>query len=151
MERIVLLLLERGAAVNASGGRCEFALHAALTNGHGKIAQLLIENGADVNVLGKNLCCPLELAAYMGDENLVRLLINNSADPNAHGGMALLRASWDGHEIAVRVLLNKGADANLQNKKYGSALLAAFDGGNRAIVQLLVKYRAKVDWSGLHR
>ncbi|KAJ7362830.1 hypothetical protein DFH08DRAFT_841545 [Mycena albidolilacea] len=86
-ERIVGLLLERGADVNMPG---QFALHAALTEGHRKIVRLLIENGANVNVLDKNLCCPLELAADLGDENLFRLLIDTGADPNAHGGMVLL-------------------------------------------------------------
>ncbi|KAF8214458.1 ankyrin repeat-containing domain protein [Mycena galopus ATCC 62051] len=103
MVNIVLLLLDRGADVNACGGQYSCALNTALAHKREKIARILIENGANVNVLGENLCCPLGLAADWGDEDLVQLLIDTGADPNVHGGMALLRASRDGHENAVRL------------------------------------------------
>jgi ankyrin repeat protein len=50
MEKIVLLLLERGADVNAHGGQYGYALHAALATRNEKTAQLLIKNGADMNL-----------------------------------------------------------------------------------------------------
>ncbi|KAF7344738.1 ANK-REP-REGION domain-containing protein [Mycena venus] len=151
MQSIVLLLLEQGADVNARGGKYSYALNTALAHKQEKIAQILIENGADVNALGHNLRYPLGLAADWGHENLVQLLINNGADPNAHGGMTLLHALWDGRENIVRLLLENGADANPQDTRYGCPLLAAFGRGDRAIVQLLVKHGAKVDWSGMYR
>jgi ankyrin repeat protein len=50
MEKIVLLLLERGADVNAHGGQYGRALQTAFAHKREQIARLLIENGADVNI-----------------------------------------------------------------------------------------------------
>jgi ankyrin repeat protein len=50
MEKIVLLLLERGADVNAHGGQYGYALHVALAEKNEKTAQLLIKNGANMNL-----------------------------------------------------------------------------------------------------
>jgi ankyrin repeat protein len=50
MDNIVVLLLERGADINARGGLYDFALHTALANKQENIAKLLIQNGADVNI-----------------------------------------------------------------------------------------------------
>ena len=51
-EAIVKLLIEKGADVNAWGGRYENALQAALDACHEATAKLLIEKGADVNAHG---------------------------------------------------------------------------------------------------
>jgi ankyrin repeat protein len=50
MEKLVRLLLERGANVNARGGQYGCALHTALAKRNEKLAQLLIKSGADINL-----------------------------------------------------------------------------------------------------
>ena len=47
-DQIVQLLLEKGADVNASGGRYGTALQAASIKGHDRIVQLLLGAGAVV-------------------------------------------------------------------------------------------------------
>jgi ankyrin repeat protein len=49
---VVRLLLDRGANVNAQGGRYGSALQAALYGGHESVVRLLVERGADVNAQG---------------------------------------------------------------------------------------------------
>ncbi|KAJ9480589.1 hypothetical protein VN97_g12962, partial [Penicillium thymicola] len=51
-DRVVQMLLERGADVNAQGGNYGNALQAACFRGPHKIAQMLLERGADVNAQG---------------------------------------------------------------------------------------------------
>ena len=51
-EKIVQLLLDKGADINAQGGHYGNALQAASTGAHEKIVQLLLDNGADVNAQG---------------------------------------------------------------------------------------------------
>jgi ankyrin repeat protein len=45
----VQLLLEKGADVNAQGGKYGNALYAALVGGHWEIVKILLYRGADVN------------------------------------------------------------------------------------------------------
>ena len=51
-NKIVELLLNKGADVNAQGGFYSNALYAASLGGHDKIVDLLLNKGADVNAKG---------------------------------------------------------------------------------------------------
>ena len=48
-EQIVGLLLDKGAEINAQGGKYSNALQAASVKGHERIVGLLLEKGAEVN------------------------------------------------------------------------------------------------------
>ena len=50
--KIVRILLERGADVNAEGGCFGNALQAASLEGHNTMVLILLEQGADVNAQG---------------------------------------------------------------------------------------------------
>jgi hypothetical protein len=52
-DRTVQLLLEKGADVNAQGGRYGNALQVASYRGHEAIVKLVLEKGADVNAQGR--------------------------------------------------------------------------------------------------
>jgi ankyrin repeat protein len=49
-EQVVKLLLDKGADVNAQGGRYGNALYAASLGGHEQVVKLLLDKGADTNV-----------------------------------------------------------------------------------------------------
>ncbi|KAF1828432.1 hypothetical protein BDW02DRAFT_512307, partial [Decorospora gaudefroyi] len=49
-QRVVKLLLDKGADVNAQGGRYSNALQAALSGGYEVVAKLLLDKGAHSNV-----------------------------------------------------------------------------------------------------
>jgi ankyrin repeat protein len=51
-EEVVRLLLDKGAEVNAQGGRYGNALQAASLGGHGAIVKTLLNKSADVNAQG---------------------------------------------------------------------------------------------------
>jgi ankyrin repeat domain-containing protein 50 len=68
---VVQLLLDRGADVNAQGGRYSNALQAASAGGDEKVVQLLLDKGADVNVQGGHYGNALQAASAGGHEKVV--------------------------------------------------------------------------------
>jgi thiol-disulfide isomerase/thioredoxin len=140
---IVKLLLEKGADVNAVGGK---VLIGAANGGHTEIVKLLLERGADVNAAGGTA---LMTAAAMGRTEVVKLLLEKDADVNAKSnifGTSLYMASQQGHTEIVKLLLEKGADVNAKitiDGKMVTALWVAKKGGHTDIVQMLEKSGAK--------
>ena len=111
--KIVEILFNGGADVNARGGKYGNALQAASTKGHGELARFLLYKGADVNARGGEYATSLQAASKKGHQNIVQLLLDKGADVNAQGGKygtALQAASTKGHQDLVRVLLERGAD-----------------------------------------
>ena len=109
---IALLLLERGADVNAKGGKYGNPLQAASLFGHEVAVRLLLEKGADVNAEGGEYGSALQAASCAGNIYLVRLLLLNGADVNAQGGLydnALSAATVYGYADIRRLLLEYGA------------------------------------------
>ncbi|KAF8233575.1 ankyrin, partial [Tricholoma matsutake] len=68
-------LIEKGADVNAQGGRYGNALHAATWNGNQEIVKLLIKKEANVNVQGGKYGNALQTASWNGNQEIVKLLI----------------------------------------------------------------------------
>ena len=50
--RVVQMLLDKGANVNAQGGEYVNALQAASARGHDQVVQMLLDKEADVNAQG---------------------------------------------------------------------------------------------------
>ncbi|KAF9050900.1 ankyrin repeat-containing domain protein [Rhodocollybia butyracea] len=127
-EAIINLLLEKGADVNAQGGKYGNALQAAAVNGNEPIVRLLLNRGAEVNTQGGEHGSALHAAANRGHEGIVHTLLERGAEVNAQGekyGTALQAAAANGHDAIVSFLLENGADVNVQGGHYGNALQAA--------------------------
>ncbi|KAK3615213.1 hypothetical protein LTR22_027516 [Elasticomyces elasticus] len=137
-EKVVQVLLDAGAEVNAQGGQYGNALQAASLGGHEKVVQMLLEAGAKAASLG-------------GHEKVVQMLVDAGAEVNAQGGhygTALYAASVTGHEKVVQVLLAAGAKVNAQGGYYGNALQAASLGGHEKVVQMLLGAGADLNAQG---
>jgi tetratricopeptide (TPR) repeat protein len=116
-ERVVKLLIDKGAKINAQDGFCGNALQAASTGGHEQVVKLLLDKGAKVNAQGGDYGNALQAASFRGHDQVVKLLLDKGADINAQGGAygnALQAASLEGHEQVVKLLLDQGADINAQ-------------------------------------
>ena len=114
-EIVELLIIDKGADVNARGGPFGNALQAASLRGYEKIVDVLLNNGADVNAQGGDFGNALQAASFEGHEKIVKLLLDNGANANAQGGRygnALEAASFSGHEEIVNLLLDNGADVS---------------------------------------
>ncbi|KAJ5410107.1 uncharacterized protein N7487_004466 [Penicillium crustosum] len=150
-KRVVQLLLNRGAHVNAQGGRHGYALVAACFNGHINIVQLLLNRGAHVNSQGGRHGYALVAACFKGHIKIVQLLLKRGAHVNAQGGRhgnALQAACAGGHDKIAQLLLQEGAAVNAQGGFYGNALQAACAGGHDKIAQLLLQEEAAVNAQG---
>jgi ankyrin repeat protein len=150
-DKILQMLVDRGADVNAQDKHYGSALRAASYGGRDKIVQMLIDRGADINVEGGHYGSALRAASAQGHDKIVRMLLDKGADVNAEGGEygnALRAASAQGHEKIVRTLLGGGADINAECGRYGSALRAASAQGHDKIVRMLLDKGADVNAEG---
>jgi ankyrin repeat protein len=77
-EKVVELLLDRGADVNAQGGYYGNALQAALVRGHEKVVELLLDRGANVNTQGGHYGNALQAALDRSHE-MVELPLGKGA------------------------------------------------------------------------
>ena len=147
-ERMVKLLLDKGADVNAQDGEYGNALRAASARGHETVVKLLLDRNANVNAQGRRYGNALQQASAKGHKAVVKLLLDRGADVNAQGRRydnALQAASAGGYEAVVKLLLDKGADVNAQGRRYGNALRAASARGHKAVVKLLLDKDADVN------
>ncbi len=121
------VLLERGAAVNAWGGRFGSALIAACSIRCLDAARMLLDYGADLDFECAFKGKALNVAAEAGDQTLVQLLLDKGADINdpcgGYGG-ALSGAAAEGHLDMVKMLVAAGANVNLQSEDGTIALHA---------------------------
>ena len=150
-KKVVELLLEHGADVNAKGSDDGTALQAASYKGHEKVAELLLEHGADVNAEGGGYGTALQAASYNGHEKVAELLLEKGADVNAEGGgngTALQAASYNGHEMVAELLLEKGARVNAEGGENGTALQATSYNGHEMVAGLLLSHGADVNSEG---
>jgi ankyrin repeat protein len=147
-DKILQMLVDRGADINAQGGYYGSALQAASAQGHDKIVQMLLDRGADVNAQDGEYDNALQVASYGGHEKVVQMLLDRGADVNAqdeHYGSALQAASAEGHERVVQMLVDRGADVNAQDGEYDNALQAASYRGHEKVVQMLLDRGADVN------
>jgi ankyrin repeat protein len=150
-NKIVQMLLDRDADVNAQGGRYGSALQAASEEGHDKIVQMLLDAGADVNAQSGLYGNALYAASVRGYDSIVQMLLDGGKDVNIRDweyGRALQAALAEGHDKIVQMLLNAGADVNAQSGHHVSALQAASAGGHDKIVQMLLHRGADVNAQG---
>ena len=162
---IIRLLLDKGADVNAQGGKHGNALQAAAYTGNLEVTRLLLDKGANVNAQGGEYDNALQAAAasWRAEVEVIRLLLDKGADVNAQGGIYgnALQASVSSYrdaeygapqskdKIAItRLLLDKGADVNIQGGMFGTVLQAAAYFGNIKVVRLLLDQGADIDARG---
>ena len=140
-DRVIQMLLERGADVNAQDGHWGTALQVASWHGQEQIVLLLLDRGADVNSQGGHYGSALKAASSGGSEKIVQMLLDSGADVNAQGGHygnALHAASVHGRDKVVQMLLDSGADVDkvVQMLLDSGADVDAGDGYSRNALEL---------------
>ena len=82
-ERVMRLLISKGADFSAADNETFTPLHAAAMEGHEAVVRLLLGKGAEVSRKKKDGWTALHLAASNGLEGVVRLLLSKGADVSA--------------------------------------------------------------------
>lgn len=129
-SRLIELLLERGADIEAEGLHGTTPLMAAVQQGHATLAEALLTAGANVNYRNKHGRTPLHAAASGEKSTFVRLLLENGADPDAadnNGFTPLMSAAYGGDTATMKELLDGGASVDLCDATGATALMSALD------------------------
>jgi ankyrin repeat protein len=139
--RMVALLLERGAEVNAKNSSGATALMRAA--GDLEKVRLLLDQGADVNARSELGRTPLLIAAtYPGNLETVLLLVARGADvkdQDPFGETCLTNPSKRGDAAMVRFLIEAGADVAAGGRP---PLAWAAEEGNVATLKCLLEHGA---------
>ncbi|THZ01939.1 hypothetical protein D6C93_03353 [Aureobasidium pullulans] len=143
---MVQLLLDRGADVDARGGKFGTALCEAASQDKLKMVRMLLERGADPNLRDKRFGSALQAACggrHSTSPDLVQLLLDNGADVNARGGEygnALCAAAVTSSTEVAQILLARGAYINSWGGRHGDALRLALHNRRKDMVKTLVKW-----------
>ena len=152
-EKVVRLLLENGADVEAKTKDGDTVLHLMASQGREAVVQLLLEKGADVeakdDVYGYTA---LHMATQEGHETVVRLLVEKGASVSKKvegvinsGWTALHFASCHGYEVVVRLLVNNGADVEAKDNDGNTPLHYAAWDRSEAVLRLLLEIGANIE------
>ncbi len=146
--KVVKLLLERGAEVNAKQKSELTALHLASLNGHTEVVKLLLERDAEVNAKQESGITPLHYSIGEGYIEVATLLVEHGAEVNAkqkNGITPLHIASLKGRTKELGFLLEKGAEVNAKEEQGLTALHAAASKGDAEALILLLEKGADVN------
>jgi len=154
--KVVELLLQKGATVDARNGGGYTPLHFAAMNKHREVAELLLAKGADPSAKQGIGGTPLHLAVLPTIERkiitwrspepragteLVELLLAQGVDINVRndrGNTPLHTAAWiAGTDEVIELLLAQGADTNIRNNSGQTPLMLAEHYGQQANAELL--------------
>ena len=125
-KKIVKILIENDANVNAQDERGKTAIMVAFEEGNKEIVNALLAAGADVNIKDKNGTTLLMAACEKGDLDLVNAFIDAKADVNVqdeNGKTALMIACEKGNKDIVNALIKAGSDIKIKDNKGVTALI----------------------------
>ncbi|KAJ5721536.1 uncharacterized protein N7483_009470 [Penicillium malachiteum] len=147
-EDIALLLLEKGASINAKTKSGSTPLHLTI-HGRTAVAQLLLEHGADPKIEDKNGQTPLQKAAANGDEDMLKLLLRyqglESEAKKWTQQAQFYNAVREGDEATVGLLLEDGVDMMTRSVRGEYPLHWAMHRGHRGVASLLLQKGADID------
>ncbi|OBT84478.1 hypothetical protein VE02_06420 [Pseudogymnoascus sp. 03VT05] len=146
-EKVVGVLLNKGAKVDLKDEYSGTLLMEATQNSHEKVVELLLNRGAKVDFTDGRSATPLIWVARLGNEAIAKLLINSGAKVNWGrdwlGWPPLMWAAIGGNEAVGKLLLDNGAEVNYKNSRGWTPLSTARDRKCRGFAKLLFDHGAE--------
>jgi ankyrin repeat protein len=153
-DRLVLLLLEKGADIESPAKDGRTALHIASWEGHKKVVIVLLEKGAKISMVDIRGRTPLHLSARGGNFDLIKLLLGHDASPAAlatrdlggilEGGKRCIGRLSVGNVDVANILLSKNAVITAQDINERTPLHVTVMAGHETMVELLLAHKAVV-------
>jgi len=142
-KKIVEILVERGADINATNFLGTSALVYAIQYYHADIATFLISKGATLNKYDSMGYTPLIVALINGQSSTIEALIRHGADVNQKYEKGTrptpLHLAVESHQTeAAKLLIDYGAVIDEKNDQGESALMIASKRGYSELVRLLL-------------
>jgi ankyrin repeat protein len=150
-EKIVKLVIDGGADVNAKKSNGWTSLLLAAKIGNLKVVKALLEKGANVDdkTSSKYQFTPLHLAARNGHKEVIEALLDKNANVNdrtEYEFTPLHLAADNGHLDAVQALLEDNQIIiNAETKDKSTPLLLASKSGHLSVVEALLANSADVN------
>ncbi len=123
------VLLQAGAAIEATDRLRNTALIIAAESGHTAVVKQLLSKGANIEAVNEFFVeNALILAACNGHTSVVECLLLNNANINAinqYRETALMRSVWKGHTAVLAKLIEAGADIEAATRSGHTALMLA--------------------------
>ncbi|MBI4747975.1 MAG: ankyrin repeat domain-containing protein [Acidobacteria bacterium] len=141
-QKIVRLLLDAGADVNARTSDGDTVLIRSASYASREVIGALLNAGANVNLQNTTGDTALHSAAFNGRSDILQMLLGAGAtvDTSDIGGYtALIWAASNNHGEAVRVLLKFGANMNAANNDGYTGLILATVHGYQETVKVLIE------------
>jgi len=152
---IVEYLLKSGANPNSTDNKLMSPLHYAARLGSSTIVKLLLNYGAERNLQDEKGNFPIHYASMHDDVDLFKLFVEGLEDSpinwtNAMKQNSLHIAVWHSNTELVKFILSLDkVNINSKDKVGRTPLHYAARNGNLEIVELLIKYGAKVSSSSI--
>lgn len=144
--KIVPLLLDAGADVQAPDSAARTPLHLAVERGDAAIVRELLSRKADPTKGDRAGWTPLHLAAAKNRVEIATLLLDTGMNPNLLsqlGGTALHEAAAAGSMEIVKMLLARGVDPSIRSKPGVTALDLAREYKHAEVAALLERTPAR--------
>ena len=139
------VLFNAGADPNISDEHGDTWLHyAARSYQSTEVLQAVISHGVGVNATNKNNETALIIACERGNKDDINVLLNAGADPNiaaADGGTCLHYVDqkfWYTCVEVLQAIISHGVDVNAPNKNNVTALMKAWENGNKEAINVLL-------------
>lgn len=144
-DAIAMLLMERGAEIDAVDERGRTALHNAIIFEDPPLVYRLLAQGADPDIVDADGYSPVLMACQRFEDEMLDYLLQSGGDPQLTGPAgrnALLISVANGDEAAVRLLLEWGMPVSGRDAAGDAALHIASRNGNLEVTELLLRYGA---------
>lgn len=147
-HKMLPVLLERGANINAVYRAEARALHAAAAQGNTKALEFLIEHGLNIEELTEKSYTPLACALTWGQDEAALLLMEKGANVNLQtkkGATPLHFACKNNLVRSTFALLERGSKVNVRDNDGWTPLHEACATGCPSIVRKLVECGADIE------